>query len=71
MRAVILNIGKCHYVSIDKDVGENKTLQISSQQSKEVEILRITIDQKLFHQHIKNICKKADQKQSALLRTRN
>ena len=37
-------------MSMDKDVGENKTLQISSQQktinSKEVEIL-IIIDQKL------------------------
>ena len=37
--------------------------------SKEVEILGIKIDQKLsFHQHIKNISKKASQKLSALLR---
>ena len=61
---------------MNKDIGESKTLQISSQQkminSKEVKISGITIDQKLsFHQHIKNICKKAGQKQSALLRIRN
>ena len=38
---VILNIGKCHLVIMDKDVGENKTLLISNQQktinNKEVE----------------------------------
>ena len=55
-----------------KDVGENETFQISSQQkminNKEVEILRIKIDKKLsFHQHIKSISKKGDQKLSALL----
>ena len=56
-----------------KDVEENKTLQILSQQktinSKEVEILGIRIDRKLsFHQHIKSISKKADQKLKALLK---
>ena len=55
-----------------KDVGENETFQISSQQkminNKEVEILGIKIDKKLsFHQHIKSISKKAGQKLSALL----
>ena len=54
-----------------KDVDENKTFQISSQQkminSKDVEILGIKIDRKLsFHQHIKSISKKAYQKLSAL-----
>ena len=58
---------------LGKDVEENETLQISSQQklinSKEVEILGIKIDRKLsFHQHIKSISKKAGQKLSALLR---
>ena len=58
---------------LGKDVEENETLQISSQQklinSKEVEILGIKIDRKLsFHQHIKSISKKAGQKPSALLR---
>ena len=59
---------------MDNDVGENKTLRISSQQkminSKEVEILDIMNQKLSFHQHIKNICKKAGQKQSLLLRNR-
>ena len=59
---------------LSKDVEENETFQISSQQkminSKEVEILGIKTDRKLsFHQHIKSISKKAGQKLSALLRT--
>ena len=68
---MILNIEKSHYICIGKDVDENKTFQISSQQklinSNEVEILRIKIDRKLsFHQNIKSISKKAYQKLSAL-----
>ena len=56
-----------------KDMDENKTLQISSQQkminSKAVEILEIKIDRKLsFHQHIKSTSKKTRQKLIALLR---
>ena len=63
----------CHYMCMGKDVEENETLEISSQQkminSIEVEILGIKIDRKLsFHQHIKSISKKAGQKLSALLR---
>ena len=70
---MILNTGKCYYMCMGKDVEENETLQISSQQkminSKEVEILGIKVDQKLsFQQHIKSISKKSDQKLSALLR---
>ena len=69
---MILNIGKCHYMSMDRDVGENKTLQISGQQktinSKEVKRSGITIDQKLFLRHTKNICKKVGQKQKALVK---
>ena len=70
---MILNTGKCHYMCIGRDVEDNDTLRISSQyemnNSNEVEILGITIDRKLsFNQHIKNICKKAGQKLSALLR---
>ena len=70
---MILNTGKCHYMCMGKDVEENETLKISSQEeminSKEVEILEIKINQKLsFHQHIKRISKKAGQNLSALLR---
>ena len=51
---MILNTEKCHYMCMGKDVKENETLQISSQQkminSEEVEILGIKIDRKLsFH----------------------
>ena len=50
-----------------EDVDKSKTLETSSQQKmingKEVEILGIKIDQKLwFHQHSKSISKKAGQK---------
>ena len=56
-----------------KDMKENETFQILSQQrminSKEVEILGIKIDKKLsFYQHIKSISKKAGQKLNLLLR---
>ena len=70
---MILNTEKCHYMCMGKDVEENKTFQILSQQkminSKEEEILGIKIDRKLsFHQHIKNISKKAGQELNILLR---
>ena len=70
---MILNTGKCYYLCMCNDLGTNETLQILSQQkminSKEVEIIGITIDRKLsFHQQIKKICKKEGQKLSALLR---
>ena len=69
---MILNVGKCHYMCMGKDVCENETLQISSRQkiinSKEIEIFEITLDQKLsFHQHIKSICKEVYQKLCASL----
>ena len=56
-----------------KDVEENETFQIWSQQkvinSKEVEISGMKTDRKLsFHQHIKSISKTTGQKLSALLR---
>ena len=60
---MILNTEKCHYMSMGKDVEENKTLQISSKQK--------MINSKgilLFHQHIKSISKKAGQELSTLLR---
>ena len=70
---MILNTEKCHYMCMGKDVEENKTFQISSQQKmincKEEEILGIKIDRKLsFQQHIKNISKKAGQELNTLLR---
>ena len=57
-----------------KDVGENETLSISSQQkminSKEVETSAIAIVWKsTFHQYIKGTCKEAGEKLTASLRT--
>ena len=56
--STVLNRGKCHYMCMGKGVGENETLQISSQQkminSKEVEILGI---KRVFYQHVKSIFK--------------
>ena len=62
---MILNTGKCHYTCMGKDVEENETVQISSQQkiinSKEVEILGIKIDRKY---HFTNISKAFPRKQA-------
>ena len=67
---MILNPGKCHFMSIGKDTDgdvfyyRNFTLKNSN----EKEILGVTIDRKLtFHQRIKKMCRKAGQKLSALL----
>ena len=69
---MILNPGKCHFMSISKDTHDedvfyydNFTLKNSNVQ----EILGNTIDRTLtFHQHVKKMCRKAGQKVSALLR---
>ena len=70
---MILNTGKCHYMCIGKDTNEKDVFKLNESQimknSEEVDILGIKVDRKLtFHQHIKEICKKAGQKLSALLR---
>ena len=69
---LILNPEKCHFMSIgkgthDEDVfySDNLTLRNTN----EAEILGATIDIKFtFLQHIKNMCRKAGQKLSVLLR---
>ena len=44
-------------------------ITLPSKNSNEKEVLGVTIDRKLtFHQHIKKVCCKADQKLSTLLR---
>ena len=69
---MILNLGKCHSVSIGKDTHDKDVFyydDITLKNSNEEEILEITIDRKLtFHQHTKKMCRKAGQKLSALLR---
>ena len=69
---MILNPGKCHFMSIgththDEDFFYYDNLTLKN--SNEEEILGVTIDRKLtFHQHIKKMCRKAGQKLIALLR---
>ena len=68
---MILNPGKCHFMSIGKDTRDEDLFYydiITHKNSNEEEILGVTIDRKLiFHQHIKKMCCKAGQKLSALL----
>ena len=69
---MFLNLEKVHFMRIDKKIDDAETLNFNDlaiKNSKEVEILEIIIDRKMnFHTHIKNICGKAVQKLSALLR---
>ena len=68
---MILNPGKCHFMSIGKDTRDEDVFyydNLTLKNSNEEEILGVTIDRKLtFHQHIKKMCHKAGQKLSALL----
>ena len=69
---MILNLGKCHFMSIGKDT-HNKDVfyydTLTLKNSNEEEILGVTIDRNLtFHQHIKKMCRKVGQKLSALMR---
>ena len=57
---------------LGKDIGDTETLSfidLALKNSKQMEILGITLDRSMgFNTHIKNICRKAGQKLSALLR---
>ena len=69
---MILNPGKCYFMCIGKNVNDSELLNLNDlnlKNCKEIEVLGITIDRNLsFNGHIKNICRKAGQKVSALLR---
>ena len=82
---MILNPGKFHFMSIDKDTrdedvfyyenltlkndNEEEILGVTLKNDNEEERLGVTIDRKLtFYRHIKKMCRKANQKLSALLR---
>ena len=70
---MVLNPEKSHFMCIGQKIDDAETLNFNNfviKNSKEVEILGITLDRNMnFHTHIKNICRKAGQKLSALLRT--
>ena len=68
---MILNPGKCHFMSIGKDIHDEDVFSydnLTLKNSNEEEILGVTINRKLtFHEHIKKMCRNAGQKLSALL----
>ena len=69
---MILNPGKCHFMSIGKDTRHEDVSyydNLALRNSNEEEILGVTIERKLtFHQHIQKMCRKAGQKLSSLLK---
>ena len=69
---MILNSGKRHFMCLGKDIDDTENLNFNDlilKDSKEVENLRITLDRSMgFNTHIKNICRKADQKPSVPFR---
>ena len=71
---MVLNAGKCHFMCLGKNT-ENETFTFKDtimNNSKEEEILGVIIDNRLtFSSHIRELCKKASQKISALSRISN
>ena len=71
---VVLNLENFffHFISIGQKIDDAETLNFNNfviKNSKEVEILGITLDRNMnFHTPVKNICRKAGQKLSTLLR---
>ena len=71
---MVLIPGKCHFMCIGSNCADKSFIfeNAALENSKEVTILGITIDNKLnFQSHIKNLCKKASQKLWALSRLSN
>ena len=71
---MVLNAGKCHFMCLGKNT-ENETFTFKDtimNNSKEEEILGVIIDNRLtFSSHIRELCKKASQKISALSKISN
>ena len=71
---MVLNAGKCHFMCLGKNT-ENETFTFKDtimNNSKEEKILGVIIDNRLtFSSHIRELCKKASQKISALSRISN
>ena len=69
---MVLNPEKSHFMYMGQKIDDAETLNFNDlaiKNSKEVEILGITLDRNMNCQtHMKNICRKAGQKLSALLR---
>ena len=71
---MVLNAGKCHFMCLGKNT-ENETFTFKDtimNNSKEEKILGVIIDNRLtFSSHIRELCKKASEKISALSRISN
>ena len=69
---MILNLGKSYLIFVSKNVSDSELLNLNDlnlKNCKEVEVLGIAIDRNLnFKGHTQNICRKACQKLSALLK---
>ena len=69
---MVLNPEKNHFMCIGQKIDDAEILNVNNlaiKNSKEVEILGITLDRNMnFHTDTEHICKKAGQKLSALLR---
>ena len=70
---MILNSGKCHFMCIGKNVSDSELLNLNDLDLKNCKEVRFQVSQLIgtlinFKGHIKYICRKADQKLSALLR---
>ena len=69
---MILNPGKCHFMSIGKETHDEDVFyynNLTLKNSDEEEILGVTIDRELtFHQHVNKMGRKVGQRLSALLR---
>ena len=69
---MVLNAEKSHFMCLGKDIDDTETLSFNDlalKNSQEVGILGMTLHRSMgFNTHIKNICRKAGQKLSALLR---
>ena len=73
-KCMVLNAGKCHFMCLGKNT-ENETFTFKDtimNNSKEEKILGVIIDNRLtFSSHIRELCKKASEKISALSRISN
>ena len=71
---MVLNAGKCHFMCFGKKT-DNETFIFKDtimNDNKEEKILAVIIDNRLtFSSHIRELCKKASQKVSALPRISN
>ena len=71
---MVLNAGKCHFICLGKNA-KNETFTFKEtimNNSKEEKLLGVIIDNRLtFSSHMRELCKKASQKRSALSRISN